>query len=154
MVKNNPIQKLETLRGELEISKGAFAELLGVSRMWYDLILNDGKTIDLKTLSGVSRDQVGTPLGQLAVDLIVAWHGAENVPCVCQTELGDAGPCPKHGDVTTFLEFLEGCNEDDLIAVAPVFSKEQKQILKKFIHDRNERQFKVMKAQNRTGVAA
>lgn len=132
--KETTLQLLERVRGELELSKGDFAEALGVSRQWYDQILNDGKQVDLKTLSAVARDQAGSEIGGLAVELIVRWHGKENVPCVCQTELGDNGPCPKHGDVPTFIQFLETC--EDLSAVVPLFSHEQKSILKKFISDR------------------
>ncbi len=150
MAKNNPIQKLEVVRRELEMTKGAFAEVLGISRMWYDQILNEGKTIDPKTLNMVCVDHVGTPVGDLAVELMIAWHGRQNVPCVCQTELGDCGPCPKHGDVKTFMEFLEGCDINDLAKTAPPFSPEQKFILRQFIQSRSDKQFKAMKA----GVAA
>ena len=88
-------QVLERVRGELDLGISAFVDALGVfSRQWYYQVL-DGKELDLKTLSQLAVDQVGNWRGVLAVELI-SLADPRFVPCVCETEIGDAGQCPKH----------------------------------------------------------
>ena len=87
-------QVLETVRGEQDMSIVDFAEALGISRGWYYKVL-DGFQIDLKTLSILAVDQADNWRGSLAVELI-RLIDRRFVPCVCQTAIGDCGPCPKH----------------------------------------------------------
>lgn len=87
-------QILETVRGEQDMSIVDFAEAVGISRGWYYKVL-DGFEIDLKTLCFLAVDQAGNWRGALAVELI-RLTDPRFVPCVCQTAIGDCGPCPKH----------------------------------------------------------
>lgn len=90
------IQILETERGERGMSVAEFAEALGVSRQWYYDRLNRGMDLfHLKALSVLAVDQVGTWRGELAVKCIRIVSDLF-VPCVCETELWDKGPCPRH----------------------------------------------------------
>lgn len=87
-------QILETVRGERDMTVTAFAAAIGVSRQWYYNIL-EGSELDLKSLCILAIDHIDDWLGALAVDLIRLMD-PRFVPCTCQTEIGDCGPCPKH----------------------------------------------------------
>ncbi len=88
-------QILERVRGEMELSITDFVlELNVMSRQWYHRILNGGE-VDLKTLSFLAVDYAGEWKSKLAVELI-SLTDKRFVPCVCETEIGDAGICPKH----------------------------------------------------------
>lgn len=91
-------QRLEVIRGEMGLSQSDFCEQLGVSRQWYSGQLK--KKLDIlgvQSLSELALDQSGTWVGKLAVDLMIEQGNARFIPCVCQTRIGDAGDCPKHG---------------------------------------------------------
>lgn len=72
-----------------------FAVALGTSRPTYYSWL-DGAEIGLKQLSVMAIRHVGEWRGELAVKLI-RLTDKRLVPCRCETELFDNGPCPKHG---------------------------------------------------------
>jgi len=92
------IQVLETARGELEMSISAFADALGVSRQWYhDRLNKGGDVLGLRTLAELSVGHADGWIGKVAVDCIRLMD-ARFVPCPCQTEIGDRGPCPRHGE--------------------------------------------------------
>lgn len=113
MQKNQtPEQILESVRGEQEMTKGEFAEALGISRQWYDQILN-GRTIDLKTLCYLSVDYSGEWRGDLANRLITAIHGPQMVPIGEKKEL------------QKFREVLRSCNYEDLSGMATALVKGQ-----------------------------
>ena len=91
------IQILEAARGEQDLSVAEFSTALGISRQWYYAQLtNQRDVLDLKTLSTLALDQAGMWVGQLAVRCIELID-ARFVPCPCETEIGDHGPCPRHG---------------------------------------------------------
>lgn len=92
--KETQAQVLERVRGEQDMTITAFAAAVGVSREWYYKILQ-GFQIDLKTLCVLAVDQAENWRGLLAVELI-RLGDPRFVPCTCQTEIGDCGPCPKH----------------------------------------------------------
>lgn len=87
-------QILERVRGEQDMSTTDFSAAVGVSRQWYYKIL-EGSDLDLKTLCILAVDQAENWRGALAVELI-RLTDPRFVPCVCQTAIGDCGPCPKH----------------------------------------------------------
>lgn len=88
-------QILERVRGERDLSITDFVlELDVMSRQWYHRILKGGE-VDLKTLCFMAVDCAGEWRGELAVELI-GTVDKRFVPCVCETEIGDAGICPKH----------------------------------------------------------
>lgn len=88
-------QVLERVRGEMDLSITDFVRAMGVmSRQWYHRILNGGE-LDLKTLCLMAVDHAGDWRGRLAVEMIRVTD-KRFVPCVCETEIGDAGICPKH----------------------------------------------------------
>lgn len=148
--KKTQIQILETWRGELDMSVPDFAPAIGVSRQWYYGRLKSGlDVINLKDLSQMAVDYAGDWQSEMAVACIKLID-PRFVPCVCQTEFGDNGVCPKCGDVKKFKEFLEGCSIEDLSKTVKLFSPVQKSILQQFIQQRSDKQFKAMKA----GVAA
>lgn len=86
---------LERARVAQGLKKAHFAEDLGVSRQQLHNWLV-GADISLQWLSERAVDWVGEWRGKLMVELLRS-YGEHLVPCVCQTEIGDCGPCPKHG---------------------------------------------------------
>lgn len=95
--KQTQIQILEVVRGERELGVYKFCEHLGITGAWYYACLNNKRApLSPKTLSELAVDQIGTWVGDLAVECIKL-DDARFVPCVCQTALWDKGPCPKHG---------------------------------------------------------
>lgn len=91
------IQILEQTRGERGMTQTAFCRAIDVSRMWYYKRLNqsDGDVLDLKSLSEMALWYIGEWRSDMAVQCIRLMD-ERFVPCVCQTEVGDNGPCPKH----------------------------------------------------------
>jgi hypothetical protein len=98
MAKAKPLQTeaevLEACREKKMMSKSEFAHALGIPRTQYFTYLN-GVQQDLAGLQWSAVKHVGTWIGDLAVELLKARGAA--VPCKCETELWDNGPCPKHG---------------------------------------------------------
>jgi len=96
--KQTQIQFLEVARGERGLGVYKFCEHLGITGAWYyECLKNKRAPLSPKTLSELAVDQIGTWVGDLAVDCIKL-DDARFVPCVCQTALWDNGPCPKHGE--------------------------------------------------------
>lgn len=91
-------QSLEVFRGEMGMSQTDFCEEIGISRQWYSGQLKKKRDIlGVKDLSALALDRVGEWIGQMAVKLLIEGGNERFIPCVCQTEIGDCGPCPKHG---------------------------------------------------------
>ena len=91
------IQVLEEVRGEQGLTVAEFSTVLGISRQWYYTRLeNSGDVLPLKELSQLAVDHVGAWVGDLAVRCIKLID-PRFVPCPCETEIGDNGPCPRHG---------------------------------------------------------
>lgn len=98
------LQMLEIVRGEREMGVPVFCETFGITRQWYYQCLKTKRDpLSLQTLSELAMDQVGTWVGNLAVECIKLIDG-RFIPCPCQTSIGDNGPCPKHGVVEPWLE--------------------------------------------------
>lgn len=95
MRKETQGEKLERVRDELSLSKVDFCALLGVSRPWYDKWLK-GQSIDLESLCLWAADHTDEPVGKMAIELLMDNGFERFIPCNCETEIGDAGPCPKH----------------------------------------------------------
>ncbi len=90
-------QRLEVIRGEMGMGQSEFCAQIGVSRQWYSGQLKKKMDVlGLKSLSEMALDQAGTWMGALAVQLLIEGGNERFIPCVCQTEIGDCGPCPKH----------------------------------------------------------
>jgi len=92
---------LEAYRAEQQLGKTQFAHELGMSKQSYSAYVNMKSQPELEGLQEAALENVGSWIGNLAVDLLVV-RGAV-VPCVCQTEIGDNGPCPKHSPIPAFL---------------------------------------------------
>lgn len=89
------IKILEKARHAQRLSITDFCMELGVSRQWYyDRLAKGQDVLDLKSLSTLAIDRVGTPLGEMAVECI-RLIDERFIPCPCQTEHGDNGPCPR-----------------------------------------------------------
>jgi len=84
---------LEAYRAAQGMGKTEFAQALGMSKQSYSQYMGGAKQ-DLHGLQEAAVEYVGTWIGDLAVDLLTV-RGAV-VPCVCQTQVGDKGLCPKH----------------------------------------------------------
>ena len=142
MAKNtSPAQILETKRGELEMTKGEFAEALGVSRQWYDQILN-GRQFDLKTLCYLAIDYSGEWRGDLAVKLIRLIHGPAMVPIGEKQELQN------------FREFLRQSNYEDISGMAGSLAKGHFPIWAAELQTRLNEQLAAVKAKMRAEVQA
>lgn len=78
-------------------SDDAFAEWLGISRQ---TLVNWRKEQrpDVEMLQTMAVSFAGSERGLIAVDLLKV-RGELFIPCVCMTEVGDRGICPKHGVV-------------------------------------------------------
>lgn len=135
MAKNTSFaQILETKRGELEMTKGEFAEALGVSRQWYDQILN-GRQFDLKTLCYLSVDYSGEWQGKLANTLIETIYGKAYIPIGEQTEL------------MNFREYLRKINYNDLSGMAPALANGHFPLWASELQTRHDQQLAEAKAQ-------
>jgi transcriptional regulator with XRE-family HTH domain len=95
-------QILEAYRAAQQLGKTEFAHELGMSKQSYSQYVHNKSQPDLEGLQEAALENVGSWIGNLAVDLLVV-RGAV-VPCVCQTEIGDNGPCPKHSPIPAFLK--------------------------------------------------
>jgi hypothetical protein len=88
--------RLEVLRGDLDMSQTEFCEAIGVSRQWYSGQLKKKRDVlGVKDLSTMALDHAGDWVGQMAVALLIDGGNERFIPCVCQTEIGDSGLCPK-----------------------------------------------------------
>lgn len=89
------IKILEKARHQLKMSIPRLSFELGVSRQWYyDRLAKQQNVLELEDLSRMAMDRVGTPLGEMAVECI-RLIDERFIPCPCQTEHGDNGPCPR-----------------------------------------------------------
>lgn len=101
--KETQIDLLEQARGEWEIGIPSFCEEIGITRQWYYVCReNKRDPLSLQALSELAIDHMGDRVGYLAVECI-RLIDARFIPCPCQTNIGDNGPCPKHG----LLAFVE-----------------------------------------------
>lgn len=99
--------RLEVLRGGLEMSQTEFCEAIGVSRQWYSGQLKKKRDVlGVKDLSAMALDRAGDWVGQMAVMLLVEGGNERFIPCVCQTEVGDFGLCPKPSHRAVISEHL------------------------------------------------
>ena len=85
---------LEAYRAAQQMNQSEFAAALGMSRQSYSAYVNEGRKQDLAGLRETALKEVGTWIGDLAVDLLKV-RGSD-IPCVCLEMIGDNGPCPKH----------------------------------------------------------
>jgi hypothetical protein len=92
--KPTQIDILEKFRNAQGLNKSEFPHQLGVGRASYYTWM-DGAEISLEILITWALDYVGGWVGAMAVELITL-RDPRLVPCVCQTAIGDAGPCPRH----------------------------------------------------------
>ncbi len=98
--KNVQGQYLEVLRGQMDLSQQEFCEKIGVSRQWYSgQLKKKADILGVQSLSELALDQAGNWVGSMAIDLLTLQGDARFIPCICQTRIGDAGTCPKHGEV-------------------------------------------------------
>ena len=73
-------------------------DLFGVSKQRaFEYLRGDGRP-STEALREVAKANVGEMEGRMANEML-ALRGAD-IPCICQTTLFDAGPCPKHGEPT------------------------------------------------------
>lgn len=80
-------------------SDHTFAVKLGVSRNSLASWKSGKSAPNVEWLQKIAVKHVCTWKGDLAIDLLKVRGLA--IPCVCQTEIGDCGPCPKHLAQTT-----------------------------------------------------
>lgn len=140
--KETAAQMLERVRGELDMSKVAFTEALGITRQWYDQILNDGKDLDLKTLAWLAVDYAGEWRGDLANALIESLYGPQYVPVGSKTELMD------------FREFLISSDTpEDMGVIGAQVKPGHFELWAAELRDRLEKQLKAVREQIRAEVA-
>ena len=89
---------LEEYRAKAGVNKLKFAAMLGMSRQAYSNYVNGEYRQNIQGLQESAIKYVNTWIGELCIDLLKV-RGAI-VPCVCKTEIGDNGDCPKHGVFT------------------------------------------------------
>jgi hypothetical protein len=94
---------------ELFSSLTGFAEYMGVSKQTLNNWMQKKGKPAIEWLQQTAIDYVGEPQGEMAVDMLKRRFLV--VPCVCQTEIGDHGPCPKHGIVQVSLKVKKAVAE-------------------------------------------
>lgn len=80
-------------------TKAEFAALFGMSRQQYNNVLN-GSYVSAKELSSVAIRHAGRWIAECAAEVMRVQGDGELIPCVCLEQVGDNGPCPRHGVVS------------------------------------------------------
>lgn len=78
-------------------TKSEFATLLGMSKQQYNNIFNLGYSVSAKELSSLAIRHAGSWISECAVEVMRVQGDEELIPCVCLENIGDNGPCPRHG---------------------------------------------------------
>lgn len=73
----------------------AMAEALGVSRQVFSHWMNERHQPDPENLRDMTIRFAGKWQGDMAVDILKNMES--DIPCICLEQIGDNGPCPKHG---------------------------------------------------------